>query len=162
MEMILFALQDPFVKGLSVGLCVALLLFVFGLIERRQLKGHILSHMKIYGEGEKRLLSDLDELKEQVFKLKNRVMEYKVKPGRTEMRELYLLYKSISLLNQRVPGFAPAWELVRVEIEKQMEDADSGLISQSMKIVLPHSSWVKRMDSRLGEPAQQEKRDLKS
>ena len=137
-------LTHPFSIGLGVGLLVAAALWFNGWAKRRslvaevkRLREHLHTQMEINSRGNEDTRKTLDALKEQNENLRISNATLKNKPGRAELHTLVVYDKALHLMQARVPGFAPAWEAVVNDAEREVEKADRGLVPMIRKIFRP-------------------------
>ncbi len=146
-ENILTFLSQPLVIGLLIGLCIAIIIWIRGIVKANSLDAehaekvrglraetsilqkHLHTQMQISAKGNEATLAEVEELKKQNDNLRGIVGALKTKPGRAELRTLHLYEKAIRLMNSRAPGFAPVWESVMVDAEEQIKKEESGLLS---------------------------------
>lgn len=140
-------LQQPlntFWIGLGVGLAIAAYFFVNGLFRRRELrkearalKDQLHRQMTINDKGNEQVLAEVQRLRKENENLRITAGTLKSKPGRAEMVTLNVYDRAIRLMHQRAPGFAPAWEGVLLEAQKEIEQTDTGLLAMVRKAFRP-------------------------
>jgi hypothetical protein len=111
-------LANPFLRGLLVGLFIALVLWVRGLFKVRELNGslkklreHLHTKLEIDSAENERRKGELDKLRQERDNLRNMVQVLNQKPGRQELRQVQVYQKAIEIMFERSPGFAPAWQI---------------------------------------------------
>jgi hypothetical protein len=140
-------LQQPlntFWIGLAIGLAIAVYVFFNGLLRRRELrqeeralKDQLHRQMRINDKGNEQVLGEAERLRKENENLRITVATLKAKPGRAEMVTLNIYDRAIRLMHQRAPGFAPAWEGVLSEAQKEVEQTDTGLLAMVRKVFRP-------------------------
>lgn len=143
-------LQQPlntFWIGLVIGLAIAAYLVFNGLLRRRELRREVRAlkdqlhrQMTINDKGNEQILAEVERLRKENENLRITAATLKAKPGRTEMITLNVYDRAIRLMHQRAPGFAPAWEGVLTEAQKEVEQADTGLLAMVRKVFRPSLS----------------------
>jgi len=93
--------------------------------------------MEIDAEGLRALKVENEELKKRNENLRATNQALRGKPGRAELRVLYLYDRAVDVMLARVPGFAPAWQAVLSEVEEELEQADQGLAAFVKRVVSP-------------------------
>lgn len=137
-------LQHPFVIGLGVGLIVAVVFWISGLMNRRglnkelkTLREHLQRQMEINQKGSDAQKKELEELRTQNENLRVSNATLKQKPGRAEIQTLTIYDKALHIMNGRAPGFGPAWEGAVKEAEAEVAQADSGIVPMLRKVFRP-------------------------
>ena len=137
-------LTHPFVLGLGLGLILAVVLWIQGILKRRSLvkdlanlKDHLHTHMEISAKGNESSRSELETLKKQAENLRITVATLKAKPGRAELRTLHIYDKALHMMFEKAPGFAPAWESILKEAEQDMEQTEKGFFPLIRKVFRP-------------------------
>ena len=109
---------NPFLRGLLVGLFIALVLWVRGLFKVRDLNGslkklreHLHTKLEIDSAENERRKGEMDKLRQERDNLRNMVQVLNQKPGRQELRQVQVYQKAIETMFERSPGFAPAWQI---------------------------------------------------
>ncbi|MBV5316996.1 MAG: hypothetical protein JZU50_04255 [Desulfobulbaceae bacterium] len=128
-------LTNPFLRGLTIGLVVAAILWVRGLLKARELNSHLKKlrehlHTKLEidsAENERRK-NDLEKIKQERDNLRNMVQVLNQKPGRPELRQVQVYQKAIEIMFEKSPGFAPAWQITVKEAEEELKRAERGII----------------------------------
>jgi hypothetical protein len=128
-------LSNPFLRGLCIGLGVAILLWVRGWLKGRELKSnlkklreHLHTKLEIDASENERRKEELDKIKQERDNLRNMVQVLNQKPGRQELRQVQVYQKAIEIMFEKSPGFAPAWQITMKEAEEEMKRAERGII----------------------------------
>ena len=126
---------NPFLRGLLVGLFIALVLWVRGLFKVRDLNGslkklreHLHTKLEIDSAENERRKGEMDKLRQERDNLRNMVQVLNQKPGRQELRQVQVYQKAIEIMFEKSPGFAPAWQITVKEAEEEMKRAERGII----------------------------------
>lgn len=137
-------LQHPFVIGLGVGLLVAVVFWISGIMNRRgltkelkTLREHLQRQMEINQKGADAQKKELEDLRAQNENLRVTNSGLKQKPGRAEIQMLTVYDKALHIMNGRAPGFGPAWESAMKEAEADVAQADSGIMPMLRKVFRP-------------------------
>ena len=137
-------LTHPFTLGLALGLAVAALAWIAGLLKRRglrrdlrDLKKHLNLQMAITTKGHEGLQKELETLKTQNENLRVSLAGLQQKPGRAELRALQVYERALGLMHKRAPGFAPAWQDVLAEAEGEISKSEGGLGKLLKKVFGP-------------------------
>ncbi|MBN2461913.1 MAG: hypothetical protein JXB60_09940 [Candidatus Cloacimonetes bacterium] len=138
-----FFLQ-PFFIGLYIGFFVVVILFFKSLADRRKLyreiknlRKHLQTKLDIEAEAHEKKKSDLEDLKEINANLRITVQNMVTKPGRRELRQLYIYQQALELMTERAPGFAQAWQAALKESELNYQQAEKGLKPFLRKLISP-------------------------
>lgn len=144
MESILSALAHPFAWGLLAGLVFAAWAFFGGWSARRalrrevrRLEEHGRTAAEISARGNRALLEEIAELKKANENLRISLAALENKPDRAELRKLYLYDKTVHLMFERAPGFAPAWEAGLKEAQDEMDKISGGVLPWIRRLVHP-------------------------
>lgn len=139
-----FIIDHPFVFGLCCGLIVAFAAVIEGRLrsygirkELEILKKHLHTQMDISIKGTSAIKDELEDLRKQNENLRITVSSLKDKPGRSEVRVLQIYDKAVHLMNERAPGFAPAWESCVKEAESEVVKTETGLLPFIKKVFRP-------------------------
>ena len=139
-----FIIGHPFVLGLCCGLIAALAAIIEGRLRSRVirkelelLKKHLHTQMEINIKGVSVMKEELEDLRKQNENLRITVSSLKDKPGRSEVRVLHIYDKAVHLMNERAPGFAPAWESCVKEAESEVIKTETGLLPFIKKVFRP-------------------------
>ncbi len=126
---------NPFVRGLAIGLAVALVLWVRGLFKIRELNGnlkklreHLHTKLEIDSAENERRKAEMDKVRQERDNLRNMVQVLNQKPGRQELRQVQIYQKAIEIMFEKSPGFAPAWQITAKEAEEELKRAERGII----------------------------------
>ena len=126
---------NPFLRGLVIGLLVAIVLWVRGLLKTRELKNnlkklreHLHTKLEIDSAENERRKGEMDKLKQERDNLRNMVQVLNQKPGRQELRQVQVYQKAIEIMFEKSPGFAPAWQITVKEAEEELKRAERGII----------------------------------
>ncbi len=128
-------LGNPFLRGLLIGLLIALILWVRALFKIRdlnnnlkKLREHLHTKLEIDSEENERRKLEMDKLKQERDNLRNMVQVLNQKPGRQELRQTQVYQKAIEIMFEKSPGFAPAWQITIKEAEEEIKRAERGII----------------------------------
>jgi hypothetical protein len=128
-------LTNPFLRGLTIGLLVALILWVRGLLKTRELNGnlkklreHLHTKLEIDSAENERRKEEMEKVKQERDNLRNMVQVLNQKPGRQELRQVQVYQKAIEIMFEKSPGFAPAWQITVREAEEELKRAERGII----------------------------------
>ena len=139
-----FLMAHPFVLGLCCGLIVALAAIIEGRLRSRAihkelelLKKYLHTQMEINIKGTSVMKDELEDLRKQNENLRITVSSLKDKPGRSEVHVLHVYDKAVHLMNERAPGFAPAWENCVKEAENEVIKTETGLLPFIKKVFRP-------------------------
>ena len=123
--------HTEFAWGLGLGLLLVLVTWVSSFTkngemrrEVRRLREHLHTQMDITSKGNASLRAELDSLKTQNENLRVAVKDWQQKPGRAEIRMLSVYDRAVRIMNQKAPGFAPAWESALRESENEVESSE--------------------------------------
>lgn len=130
--------------GLGLGMGLAGLIFVRSLLAKRELKAeieslkeHLHTQMKINAKGNESLQKELDDAKRQIDNLKSAVAALKTEPSKAEVHALHVFDKAVHIMNEKAPGFAPAWENAMREAEHHVEESETGVRAFIRKVFRP-------------------------
>jgi chromosome segregation ATPase len=149
MDLLVAALKEPFVWGLLLGLLVAGFVWKSGRVARktatreikrleaelRDMGNHLNTQLKINASGNQSVQEELESLRKQNETLRVNLATLQAKPGRAEQRQLRLQETAISAMRAQAPGFATAWEQALRDAEREMTDAESGLLKLVRRVV---------------------------
>ncbi|PID72500.1 MAG: hypothetical protein CSB34_01780 [Desulfobulbus propionicus] len=137
-----------FLRGLFIGLAIALILWVRGLLKTRELSAnlkklreHLHTKLEIDSEENERRKAEMDKIKQERDNLRNMVQVLNQKPGRPELRQTQVYQKAVEIMFEKSPGFAPAWQITLKEAEEEIKQAEKGIIP-----------FFKRMTGNPGSP----------
>jgi DNA-directed RNA polymerase subunit F len=151
MEPFLELLKHPFSWGLAIGGALAIVVWRAAFMKQRLMKKeirdlkseiddlnrHLNRQMKITAKGSEELEKELASLKQQNENLRVNLGALDQKAGRAELKTLKVYDRAIALMNERAPGFGPAWEGAIKEVESETRDAEGGLVKLFRKVVRP-------------------------
>jgi len=154
-------LGNPFLRGLIIGLFIAVALWIRSVFkirllsaEIKKLREHLHTKLEIDSADNERRKNEAEQLKEERDNLRNMLQVLNQKPGKQEIRQAQIYQKAAEIMFEKSPGFAPAWQITLKEAEEKMRSAEKG--------ILP---FIKRMTSSTGSTAstpQQEKPQSKT
>lgn len=128
-------LTNPFLRGLTIGLLIAAILWVRGLLKTRalnlhlkKLREHLHTKLEIDSAENERRKGDMEKIKQERDNLRNMVQVLNQKPGRQELRQVQVYQKAIEIMFEKSPGFAPAWQITVKEAEEELRRAERGII----------------------------------
>jgi hypothetical protein len=158
---------QPFIIGACIGLLFALVIWIRGIVNARELRSaaaanqdrynaelehlqkHLHTQMEITAKGNSSVQEELKAAKATIENLHQTIGVLKHKPGRTELRSLHLYEKAIRIMNSRAPGFGSAWESALQDAEVEVKKEESGIMG-----------WIKKpfllSKSASGDPAHQD------
>jgi hypothetical protein len=105
--------------------------------ENRLLQEHLNTKMKIEAKGMSLLEQEKEYLKQMNENLRITNQTLQNKPGRSELRLLYIYDQAVNIMLARAPGFAPTWQAVLAEVEKEMQKTDQGIRAFVKKVFRP-------------------------
>ena len=108
--------------------------------EIKEFQDHLNRQMKITGEGNKNLETELATLKQENENLRISVQTLGQKPGRAEIRLLNIYDGALRRMMLKAPGFSSAWEVALQEAEKEYEENEKGFKSIIKKVFGPSIS----------------------
>ena len=128
-------LANPFLRGLTIGLLIAAILWARGLLKARELNGnlkklreHLHTKLEIDSADNERRKNEMEKVKQERDNLRNMVQVLNQKPGRQELRQVQVYQKAIEIMFEKSPGFAPAWQITVREAEDEVKRAEGGII----------------------------------
>jgi hypothetical protein len=140
-------LSNPFLRGLTIGLLIAAILWVRGLLKARELNGnlkklreHLHTKLEIDSAENERRKGELDRVKQERDNLRNMVQVLNQKPGRQELRQVQVYQKAIEIMFEKSPGFAPAWQITIKEADEEIKRAERGIIPFFKRMTTSKSS----------------------
>ena len=126
---------NPFLRGLAIGLLIAAILWVRGLLKTRELNAnlkklreHLHTKLEIDSAENERRKGEMEKTRQERDNLRNMVQVLNQKPGRQELRQAQVYQKAIEIMFEKSPGFAPAWQITVKEAEEELKRAESGII----------------------------------
>lgn len=139
-------LGNPFAKGLAIGLIVCGLVYLRGLLRRRELskevdrlRAHLHTKLEIDSSENERRKNELSRLQQERDNLRITVQSLNQKPGRKEIRQFYIYQTALDIMFEKAPGFAPAWQVTLKEAENLFEKSESGVVPL-LKRLMPTST----------------------
>ena len=137
---------NPFAKGLAIGFIVCVIVYLRGLLRRRELakevdrlRAHLHTKLEIDSADNERRKSELGRLKQERDNLRITVQSLNQKPGRKEIRQYYIYQTALDIMFEKAPGFAPAWQVTLKEAERLFEQSESGVVPL-LKRLMPSSA----------------------
>lgn len=137
---------NPFAKGLAIGLIVCVVIYLRGLLRRRELakevdrlRSHLHTKLEIDSAENERRKNELTRLQQERDNLRITVQSLNQKPGRKEIRQYYIYQTAIDIMFEKAPGFAPAWQVTLKEAENLFEKSESGVVPL-LKRLMPASA----------------------
>lgn len=128
-------LSNSFAKGLALGLGICILIYLRGLLRRRELvkevdrlRTHLHTKLEIDSTENERRKADLDRLKQERDNLQITVQSLNQKPGRKEIRQYYVYQTALDIMFEKAPGFAPAWQITLKEAEDLFDKSEKGVV----------------------------------
>lgn len=137
---------NPFAKGLAIGIAVCVIIYLRGLLRRRELskevdrlRAHLHTKLEIDSSENERRKTELTRLKQERDNLRITVQSLNQKPGRKEIRQYYIYQTALDIMFEKAPGFAPAWQVTLKEAENLFEKSESGVVPL-LKRLMPTSA----------------------
>lgn len=128
-------INNPFAKGLALGILFCLIIYVRGFLRRRELakeverlRTHLHTKLEIDGRENERRKKELEILKQERDNLRITVQSLNQKPGRKEIRQYYVYQTALDIMFEKAPGFAPAWQITLKEAENLFEKSERGVV----------------------------------
>jgi len=150
--------QSPFLQGLMLGVIAIALAWIAYIAARRPFYNRIHEENQnqkttIY-EMAQSFSSDLEKLKVENDHLKTKLVTLSAKPRVAELRDLEIMERSVRLMHEQYPDFAPIWQKARQQAEVQDNIIGTGafawvkrkLHSQSQEIHTTEDSLVKNRE----------------
>jgi hypothetical protein len=126
---------NMFVRGLLVGLAVAVIVWARAVLRARQLnadlkrlRSHLQTKLEIDATDNERRKEEMVQLRQERDNLRNMIQVLNQKPGKQELRQAQVYQKAAEIMFEKSPGFAPAWQITLREAEEEMRNAEKGLI----------------------------------
>ncbi len=126
---------NPFAKGLAIGIALCIIIYLRGLLRRRELnkevdrlRAHLHTKLEIDSTENERRKGELSRLKQERDNLRITVQSLNQKPGRKEIRQYYIYQTALDIMFEKAPGFAPAWQVTLKEAENLFEKSESGVV----------------------------------
>lgn len=137
---------NPFAKGLAIGVLFCVIIYLRGLLRRRELskevdrlRAHLHTKLEIDSSENERRKNELSRLKQERDNLRITVQSLNQKPGRKEIRQYYVYQTALDIMFEKAPGFAPAWQVTLKEAENLFEKSESGVVPL-LKRLMPTSA----------------------
>lgn len=128
-------IDNPFAKGLAVGIVFCVVIYIRGFLRRRELakeverlRAHLHTKLEIDSSDNERRKHELDRLKQERDNLRITVQSLNQKPGRKEIRQYFLYQTTLDMMFEKAPGFAPAWQVTLKEAESLFEKSEKGVV----------------------------------
>ena len=128
-------LENPFVKGLLLGLILCLIVYVRNFLRRRELvkevdrlRAHLHTKLEIDSRDNERRKLEYEKLKQERDNLRITVQALNHKPGRKEIRQYFIYQTALDIMFEKAPGFAPAWQITLKEAETLFEKSERGVV----------------------------------
>ena len=128
-------INNPFAKGLAIGLVLCIIIYLRGLIRRRELskevdrlRAHLHTKLEIDSAENERRKKEIEKLKQEKDNLQITVQSLNQKPGRKEIRQYYVYQTAVDIMFEKAPGFAPAWQITLKEAEELFEKSEKGVV----------------------------------
>lgn len=139
-------IANPFAKGLAIGIVICVIVYLRGLLRRRELskevdrlRSHLHTKLEIDSADNERRKVELNRLKQERDNLRITVQSLNQKPGRKEIRQYYIYQTALDIMFEKAPGFAPAWQVTLKEAENLFEKSESGVVPL-LKRLMPTSA----------------------
>ena len=104
-------LTNPFLRGLCIGLAIAVVFWVRGWMKARELNGnlkklreHLHTKLEIDSAENERRKEETDKIKQERDNLRNMVQVLNQKPGRQELRQVQVYQKAIAYIGAAIDG----------------------------------------------------------
>lgn len=128
-------INNPFAKGLTVGIVFCVVIYIRGFLRRRELakeverlRTHLHTKLEIDSSDNERRKQELGRLKQERDNLRITVQSLNQKPGRKEIRQYFLYQTTLDMMFEKAPGFAPAWQVTLKEAESLFEKSEKGVV----------------------------------
>lgn len=128
-------IANPFAKGLALGILFCVIIYLRGLLRRRELskevdrlRSHLHTKLEIDSADNERRKNELGRLKQERDNLRITVQSLNQKPGRKEIRQYYIYQTALDIMFEKAPGFAPAWQVTLKEAENLFEKSETGVV----------------------------------
>ena len=139
--------HTEFAWGFGLGLLLVLATWISSFSkgsemrrEVRRLREHLHTQMDITSKGSSTMRAELESLKQQNENLRVAVKDWQQKPGRAELRMLSVYDRAVRIMNQKAPGFAPAWESALSESETEVESSENGMSAMLRRAFRPFAA----------------------
>ena len=138
-------IDNPFAKGLSLGIIFCIFVYFRGFLRRYELtkeidrlRGHLHTKLEIDAADNERRKAELERLKQEKDNLQITVQALNHKPGRKEIRQYFIYQTALDIMFEKAPGFAPAWQITLKEAEALFEKSERGVVPL-LKRLMPSS-----------------------
>jgi hypothetical protein len=128
-------LNNPFAKGLALGLILCIVIYIRGFLRRMELskevdrlRAHLHTKLEIDSADNERRKAELERLKQERDNLRITVQSLNQKPGRKEIRQYFIYQTALDIMFEKAPGFAPAWQITLKEAEGLFEKSEKGVV----------------------------------
>lgn len=128
-------LNNPFAKGLALGLLLCIVIYIRGFLRRVELskevdrlRAHLHTKLEIDSAENERRKAELERLKQERDNLRITVQSLNQKPGRKEIRQYFIYQTALDIMFEKAPGFAPAWQITLKEAEGLFEKSEKGVV----------------------------------
>jgi len=135
---------SPFFLGFYLGLFICLILIIRSVFKKRaylkeirQLKKHLQTKLEIESEATEMKKGELGKLKKENENLRISIQNLAQRPGKKEIRQLYVYQQAIEMMVERAPGFAQAWQSALRESELEFQKAEKGIKPFLRKLITP-------------------------
>lgn len=132
---ILVILDNPFAKGLLLGLILCIIVYFRCFLRRRELskevdrlRSHLHTKLEIDSRDNERRKNEFETLKQERDNLRITVQSLNQKPGRKEVRQYFIYQTALDIMFEKAPGFAPAWQITLKEAESLFEKSERGVV----------------------------------
>jgi len=132
---IMTLLNNPFAKGLLLGLVLCIIIYARSFLRRRELtkeverlRSHLHTKLEIDGRDNERRKNEHEKLKQERDNLRITVQSLNQKPGRKEVRQYFIHQTALDIMFEKAPGFAPAWQITLKEAESLFEKSEKGVV----------------------------------
>lgn len=139
-------IANPFAKGLAIGIVFCLIVYLRGLLRRRELskevdrlRAHLHTKLEIDSADNERRKNEMTRLKQERDNLRMTVQSLNQKPGRKEIRQYFIYQTALDIMFEKAPGFAPAWQVTLKEAENLFEKSERGVVPL-LKRLMPTST----------------------
>lgn len=153
-------ITDHFTWGLLVGLFFVALTWYLNVAKKRELgrevrklRDHLNTQMEITAKGNNALRKETELLRQQNENLRVSIKEWQGKPGRNELRMLFIYDKAVRILNQTAPGFSPVWEKAVRDAEDELIASESGVTALIRRVFNPFTTGSDRLTAPTGRSA---------
>jgi hypothetical protein len=137
--------DNPFSKGLTLGIVFCLFVYFRGILRRYELKkeidrlrNHLHTKLEIDAAENERRKGEMERLKQERDNLQITVQSLNHKPGRKEIRQYFIYQTALDIMFEKAPGFAPAWQITLKEAETLFEKSERGVVPL-LKRLMPSS-----------------------